>query len=276
MAIMAISRARISAFQDMIFLWWQEHKRDLPWRKTRDPYRILVSEVMLQQTQVSRVLPKYDEFLRVFSDVNALSQASTAQVLRLWHGMGYNRRALYLKKTAETVRDMYGGIFPEDEQSLTKLPGLGRYTARAILVFAYEKDVAMVDTNIRQIITHFFYKGKQQREKTILDMADTLFPRGRSWEWHQALMDYGALEMSRVRGKRVSVGRKQAPFRDSNRYYRGRVIDVLRVGEADEWKMVADFSRQYDKPAEYFTGVIGQLIKDGLVERRGTRITLPS
>lgn len=231
---------------------------------------------MLQQTQVSRVLPKYDEFLRVFSDVNALSQASTAQVLRLWHGMGYNRRALYLKKTAETVRDMYGGIFPEDEQSLTKLPGLGRYTARAILVFAYEKDVAMVDTNIRQIITHFFYKGKQQREKTILDMADTLFPRGRSWEWHQALMDYGALEMSRVRGKRVSVGRKQAPFRDSNRYYRGRVIDVLRVGEADEWKMVADFSRQYDKPAEYFTGVIGQLIKDGLVERRGTRITLPS
>ncbi len=276
MAIMALSRARISAFQDMIFSWWGEHKRDLPWRKTRDPYRILVSEVMLQQTQVSRVLPKYDEFMRVFPDVHALSRASTAQVLRLWHGMGYNRRALYLKKTAEIVRDSYGGIFPEDEPSLTKLPGLGRYTARAILVFAYEKDVAMVDTNIRQIITHFFYKGKRQREKTISDMADTLFPRGRSWEWHQALMDYGALEMSKVRGKRVSAGRKQAPFRDSNRYYRGRVIDVLRVGEADERKTVADFSRQYDKPAEYFAGVIGQLIRDGLVERRGTRITLPS
>ena len=145
---------------------------------------------MLQQTQVSRGLPKYLEFIQTFPNVEALAGASPAQVLRIWKGMGYNRRAVYLQKAAKAIVDIYKGRFPDTEPELTGLPGLGRYTARAILVFAFKKDIAMVDTNIRQIITHFFFHDIPQPEKIIQEVADQLVPKGKSWEWHQALMEY--------------------------------------------------------------------------------------
>ena len=192
---MKIKTKQIKEFQLAIFSWWKLHKRDLPWRHTRDPYKILVSEVMLQQTQVSRVLPKYIEFIKQFPAVNELAQSSGAEVLRIWKGMGYNRRALYLQKAAQEIVHSYKGIFPKRESLLTKLPGVGTYTARAILVFAYKQDVAMVDTNIRQIITHFFFEDISQKPSVIQEVADKLVPPGKSWEWHQALMDYGALVM---------------------------------------------------------------------------------
>jgi len=119
------SPGAVSKFRTMIFSFWEDNRRDLPWRHTRDPYRILVSEVMLQQTQVSRVLPKYEEFLSIFPDVASLAAASPARVLTVWKGMGYNRRALYLKRTAESVMKEHGGAFPSSEEELTKLPGLG-------------------------------------------------------------------------------------------------------------------------------------------------------
>src|SRR5688572_18272750 len=120
---MNIPVAKIKDFQKHIFSWWKDNRRDLPWRRTNDPYLILVSEVMLQQTQVSRVLPKYAEFLEAFPSVHALAAASPAVVLRLWKGMGYNRRALYLQKTAQVVRDTYKGVFPKEEKLLAQLPG---------------------------------------------------------------------------------------------------------------------------------------------------------
>jgi len=194
---MKLSKTTVRKFQDMIFSWWKDNRRDLPWRRTRNPYHILVSEVMLQQTQVSRVLPKYAEFLAVFPDVYSLAAAQPAKVLTLWRGLGYNRRALYLQKAAKVIVTDHKGIFPDSEVALTKLPGLGLYTARAIMVFAFEKNVAMVDTNIRQIITHYLFNGLPQKEKLIQEAADMLVPDGRAWEWHQALMDFGASAMGK-------------------------------------------------------------------------------
>jgi A/G-specific adenine glycosylase len=262
-------------FQTFIFSWWKKNRRELPWRRTHDPYRILVSEVMLQQTQVSRVLPKYEEFLMLFPDVTALARATPASVLRAWKGMGYNRRALYLQKTAQTVITVYKGEFPKRESELLKLPGLGMYTTRAIMVFAYKQDVAMVDTNIRQIITHYFFAGVPQTPKIIQEFADTLVPKGKSWEWHQALMDYGALAMPALRPRRKPTDKKSIPFRETNRFYRGRIIDCLRERAMDEAQLVKDMSARYDKPEDFVEVIIERLIDDGLVVKKKNILSLP-
>jgi A/G-specific adenine glycosylase len=216
---------------------------------------------MLQQTQVTRVISKYREFIKAYPAASDLAKAPTTDVLRIWKGMGYNRRALYLKKAAAA------GEFPKNEKELMKLPGVGTYTARAILVFAYKHDVAMVDTNIRQTITHFFFNDTPQKEKEIENVADQLLPKGKSWEWHQALMDYGSLEMS-SKGRSAS-GRKKikssVPFKNSNRYYRGKLMDVLREGRRKEKSLQKDFSQS----------VIDGLLKDGLIVRSHGIISLP-
>lgn len=247
----------------MISSWWEDHCRILPWRQTRDPYRVFVSEVMLQQTQVLRVIPKYNEFLEVFPDVQSLAKASTADVLRMWKGMGYNRRALFLHRAAIEIVETYHGVFPTSEQLLSKLPGVGTYTARAILVFAYEQDIAMVDTNIRKIITHFFFNGRPQKEKTIQAVADQLLPKGKFWAWHQALMDYGAIALPRNRPEQRRG--TSIPFRESNRYYRGRIVDALREGSKT--------ANELNKIANHV--IIASLIKDGLIEKNGTVFELP-
>ena len=210
---------------------------------------------MLQQTQVSRVLPKYEEFVARYPTAKSLSRASTADVLKIWRGMGYNRRALYLKKAAEV------GVFPKTEKELLKLPGLGTYTARALLVFAYRKDVAMVDTNIRQIITHFFFHDMPQKESVIQNVADQLVPIGKSWEWHQALMDFGALALP----KNSKIIKKQKKYIGSNRYFRGKLIDMLREGPKSEQVILKEFSKS----------ILAGLEKDGLIEIKDGTVLLP-
>ena len=285
---MKLRKASIFSFQKKIFDWWDDNKRDLPWRHTRDPYKIIISEVMLQQTQVSRVLPKYDEFLYFFPEVYDLAKSSTSKVLKAWKGMGYNRRALYLKKIAETIVNDYKGEFPEDEKLLIKLPGVGMYTARAILVFAFGNDLAMVDTNIRQIITHFFFGGNIQKPSIIQGVADQLLPKGQSWKWHQALMDYGAIEMQKVKGRRkkparnatqsVAGGAKggKVSFRDSNRFYRGRIIDLLREKSIEYNEMLGYIYQTYKKNHTFTDNILRGLAKDGLIEIKGDSIFLPT
>lgn len=294
---MELTKRQITSFQQMILSWWKTHRRDLPWRHTRDPYQIMVSEVMLQQTQVHRVLPKYREFIEALPTVNDLAHTSPAQVLRIWKGMGYNRRALYLQKAARlivehssTVIPADAGIqskninisdrieFPKSEKELRKLPGLGTYTARAILVFAFEQEVPLVDTNIRQIISHFFLiKQAQGRalmglkgralENEIEDIARQLVPPGKSWEWHQALMDYGALAMQNAKCQMLNKKEKTIPFRDSNRFYRGRIIDFLREGDLSKSKLIKELRKKHSKSSAFFRPIIAGLVKDGLIER---------
>lgn len=254
--------SKVPRFRTRIFTWWKKNKRDLPWRRTNDPYHIMVSEVMLQQTQVSRVLPKYAEFLAAFPTLETLAQATPARILRVWRGMGYNRRALYLHKTAQSIVRDYRGVFPKTEKELVRLPGLGRYTARAILVFAFRQDIAMVDTNIRRIITHFFFNGVQQKESVIQQTADRLLPKGKSWEWHQALMDYGSLALPRTMNHQR---RTNEAFMSSNRYYRGRIVDRLREGPVSNKTLY----RELAKPPDFLETIVHGLMRDGLVIATG-------
>ncbi len=267
---MQLAVSRIRQFQKMIFKWWKTHRRDLPWRKTHDPYKILVSEIMLQQTQVSRGLPKYLEFLNVFPTVEKLASAKTSSVLRMWKGMGYNRRALYLQKAAQTIVTVHHGVFPKNEQQLTALSGVGKYTARAILVFAYKMDVAMVDTNIRQIITHFFFADIPQTEKIIQEVAELLVPKGKSWEWHQALMDYGAIALER--NKQRTAKKKEKPFKETNRYFRGRLLDLVYEKKWKERDLLAELVRGFGKDNEFMEQVMRGMVKDGLIVRSKTGI----
>lgn len=265
---MSIPQAKAKLFQHTIFSWWKTNRRDLPWRRTHDPYRILVSEVMLQQTQVSRVIPKYQEFLAAFPTVRVLAKATPAQVLRVWKGMGYNRRALYLQRAARAIVLNYQGKFPKSEEKLVQLPGLGTYTARALLVFAYRQDVAMVDTNIRQIITHVFFAGKPQKEQTIQKAADALLPKGKSWEWHQAMMDYGSRGLPQRQARPIRRGKGSAvKFKDSDRFYRGRIVDRLRVSATRESTLMRELQDAYRKPRKFFAGIIAGLMRDQLIAR---------
>ena len=166
-------------------------QRDLPWRRSRDPWEILVSELMLQQTQVARVLPKYAAFLDRFPTVASCAEGSVGEVVTLWKGLGYNRRAVNLHRCASRVVADHGGSIPDSLDRLLDLPGIGPYTARAILAFAFERDVAVVDTNVGRVLAR--QVGHQLRPAEVQALADDLVPAGRGWAWNQAMLDHGAL-----------------------------------------------------------------------------------
>ncbi len=222
---MRLIRSRIEPIQHRVLDWYAQHQRDLPWRRTRDPYAILVSEVMLQQTQVSRVVPKYHEFLDQFPTVEVLAAASPAAVIRAWQGLGYNRRALNLQRTTRIVVDhswcpsfRYQGSsnqhlphtpgvwgrcwcehghrldqFPSSIENLMKLPGLGRYTAGAIATFAFGLVAPAVDTNVRQFIDAMLPSRRRRTESNYYALAARLIPPDRPAEWLHAVMDYASL-----------------------------------------------------------------------------------
>jgi len=268
---MTLSKKNIQAFQQKIFDWWKGHKRDLPWRHTHDPYKIMVSEVMLQQTQVSRVLMRYAEFIEVYPDVQSLAKAKTSDVLKIWKGMGYNRRALYLHQAAKIISEKYHNHFPLSQQLLSKLPGVGKYTARAILVFAHKKDIAMVDTNIRKIITHFFFQDKKQPENVIQDLADQLLPKGKSWQWHQALMDLGS-QMQTISNAKCPMSNKKLPFRESNRFFRGRIVDLLREKGWKETALLREMVKRHGKDVQFYKKILEKLLQEGLLTRSPSAI----
>ena len=280
-----------------LLAWFRDNARDLLWRRTRDPYRILVSEVMLQQTQVDRVIPYFGAFLSRFPSVEALAAAPTSDVIRIWAGLGYNRRAVNLQRTAKAVVERGG--WPEDVEGLQRLPGIGPYTAGAVACFAFEQDVAFVDTNMRRVVHRLKFgpdlpsPGVTERE--VLSAAETLVPRGTGWEWNQALIEFGALHctarkpacvvcplqqscraypaiQSIVAALPRGVRKKQeAPFEGSNRYYRGRVLDALRSVPTDVQAGI-DLSELGPRIREHFDAsdlpwlrsVVDGLARDGL------------
>jgi A/G-specific adenine glycosylase len=214
----------IQAFQEQILAWYDTFKRDLPWRGDPDPYHILVSEVMLQQTQVDRVIPKYLAFLERFPTLQSLAEASTADVIREWQGLGYNRRALNLKRAAEAACREHGCRLPETVEELETLPGIGKYTARAVASFAFGQQVPVVDTNVRRVLSGFV--GRELSDRETWELAERVLPEGRAADWNQALMDYGAL-VKKATPRRS--GKKAQPFGSTNRFWRGRIIDALRA-----------------------------------------------
>ena len=247
---------RFARVQGKLLHWFGGNRRDLPWRRSRDPYQILVSEVMLQQTQVDRVLPYYRAFLDRFPTAAALAAAPTADVIRTWSGLGYNRRAVNLQRTARYVVDEEDGVFPRDVDALRRLPGIGPYTAGAIACFAFEQDVAFIDTNMRRVLHRLFVgvdvPAPQVPDRTVIAIAERALPPGLGWDWNQGLIEFGALHCTSrkpacvvcplqpecrafpaIQGVLAAARatprpRREPAFAGSNRFYRGRIIAALR------------------------------------------------
>lgn len=183
-------------FQHRLITWYRIHQRRLPWRETRDPYKILVSEIMLQQTQVERVVPKYREFLRRYPTLRALAAARTAELRRVWYPLGYNVRPLRLRQIARRALREHGGRIPDSYDGLLAMDGIGRYTAGAVLSFAFEKDAPILDTNVARLLSRYFgLKGglKGGSAKRLWVMAETVIPPGQGYTINQAMMDFGAM-----------------------------------------------------------------------------------
>jgi A/G-specific adenine glycosylase len=294
-----IPQQHISDFQKKILDWYHENQRELPWRKTRDPYRILISEVMSQQTQLSRVVPKYEAWIVKFPTIDHLAAAKVSEVLHLWSGLGYNRRALNLKKTAEIIVEKYKGKFPRTEKELLTLPGIGLYTARAVLCFAFDEQVAVVDTNVRKVIlTQLFetYRHCEEERRSnpkeetfherdcraptslamtnqeVAQIAEKLLPQGKAYEWNQALMDYAAAVL---KNEKIPIP-KQSKFIGSHRYYRGQILKQLlqkkKIAVKDIGLLIKKDYQESEK--EWLQKLLDELLAEGFIICNKNTITL--
>ncbi len=276
----------------LLLEWAAEHRRDLPWRRTRDPWLVLVSELMLQQTQVTRVVPKFEAFIERFATPAECAAAAPAEVIELWAGLGYNRRALNLHRCAQRVVTEHAGALPEDLEALLALPGVGPYTARAVLAFAFERDVGVLDTNVGRILAR--REGRRLSGRAAQDLADACVPVGHGWEWNQAILDLGATICTKRAPKcsscpvfdgcahqgvgddpavgSAAVPKPQSRFEGSDRQGRGRLVKALVAGPVPIDGVAAAFG--WEDP-ERTTLVLGTLIADGLVVERDGMLFLP-
>lgn len=259
------------AFQRKILLWYQKNKRDLPWRKTTDPYAVLVSEIMLQQTQVDRVLPKYELFLKAFPTVWDLAEAPASKVLELWSGLGYNSRALRLREAAKIICGRYNGQVPKSRDVLLGLPGIGPYTSNAILSFARNLPYPCIDTNIRRIILHELKLPETTTQEKLYAIAESLIPENRSRDWHNALMDYGSAVLT-ARKTGIKSLTTQSKFLHSRRWYRGQILKLLVKEKEITLKKLA---RQLEKSSEEIEDILKEMAKGKLLLYKDAKITLP-
>lgn len=258
-----ITPPSVKAFQKHVMEWWSKNARDLPWREDPSPYHVLVSEVMLQQTQVSRVVPKYLEFLTDFPTLEALASADTKRLLQVWSGLGYNRRALWLRECAQQIVEK--GEFPSRIDELRPLKGIGPYTSRSILIFAFNEDVAAVDTNIRRVLIASGFADEGMTDKELQEVADALLPRGESRNWHNALMDYGsAVFTSSSTG--ISPRSQQSCFSGSTREARGAILRILMNSTPLGLEELASKLDLTGDQAACLESIIDGLVSDGFVE----------
>src|SRR3989344_1422253 len=281
----------IAQFQKNILDWYRNPpaggamRSTMPWRRTRDPYKILVSEVMLQQTQIARVLPKYKEFLGAFPDLASLAAATDKRLLKVWAGLGYWRRAKYLKKTAQLITNNYNGKFPKDPKILETFPGIGPYTARALACFAFGSREAFLDTNIRRVYLHFFFpRRKNVSDKEILRVAqraiDTLPKNVSSREWHYALFDYGATVLKDKQiNRRRRHNHKQSKFEGSFRSFRTAVVQYLlsqpqnRTPQKKVRHVLEELLKKEKTPYSA-QEILDSLLKDRLIKKSRTHYYL--
>lgn len=262
-------------FKNIVWNYYKKQGRhDLPWRKTQDPYKILVSEIMLQQTQVERVLPYYKAWVKRWPSAKSLAAAPLSDVFKAWQGLGYNRRAKALHECAKILSDLK--VFPRTRAELVKLPGIGDYTAGAILTFAFDESTIFIETNIRTAVTHhFFHRKKQVHDAEVAKILGSVLPRKDVRGWYWALMDYGAyLKKSGVRINSKATGYvKQSRFTGSDREVRGAIVRRLIEGPASAKTLCALFAQDRYAQVEV---QLTKLLQEGLLVLERGRFVLPS
>lgn len=276
---MSSTTSNSAQFRRVVKKYYREKGRHhLPWRETTDPYKILVSEVMLQQTQVDRVLPKYNAFITKWGSTRRLAAAPLGDVLKAWQGLGYNRRAKMLHECAKRVVAEYDGTFPESKTELEALPGIGPYTAGAVMAFAYNKPVVMIETNIRTVYLHHFFNDQTDvDDKEIINLVEKTVDAKNSREWYWALMDYGAY-LKKQYGNLNSRSKhytKQSIFKGSDRQIRGAILKVLSE------EKIAPTRKMLLKKLSHFEDIridaqLAKLTEEGMISKIGQRYALPS
>ena len=273
---------QIDSFSQVVLDYYRANRRSFPWRETADPWRILVSEIMLQQTQTLRVLPKYERWFELFPNMQSLADASLVDVYAAWQGLGYNNRAMRLREAARRLCTKSPGRVPDDEAALRALPGIGRYTAGAVLAFAWNQPTVILETNIRSaLIFHFFPDQPRVTDSALLPLAaaalDAAIARGcPPRDWYYALMDYGVFikKMEVNPTRRSQAYSKPTAFHGSLRQARGAVLASLRIAGATD---LATLARQTDltAPADYqrLETAVAALVAEGLLRYHGQRLT---
>ena len=275
MEIKRLTPAARRVFRRKIYDHFSHHGRAFSWRKTRDPYHIFVSEVMLQQTQAERVENKFPVFITAFPDIDTLASAPMADVLTVWQGMGYNRRALFLQKAACQIRDEYGGKIPSTVEQLERLSGIGPATARSIAAYAFNCPVPFIETNIRTVFIHCFFPGRTGvSDREIYPLVEQTLDRDNPWKWYNALMDYGVMlkEKHGNPGRHSAHYKKQSSFRNSDRRVRGGIIRFLTEKAAlNEGKFIREALFEKDRVVRS----LQSLVKDGMIIKIGNKYFLP-
>lgn len=267
------ARSKLSEFRNTIWRFYAEEGRDFPWRQSDDEYEILVSEIMLQQTQTERVLKKFSPFLDRFPDYRSLAEASTSSLLEMWQGLGYNRRALALRRICEIVVDSGGGL-PSDEKALLSLPGIGPATAGSLRAFVFRLPSVFIETNIRRVFIYSFFPQRERvSDREIYPLVEKTLDRRDPRRWYYALMDYGVyLKKIIDNPNRKSTGyRRQAPFEGSDRQLRGKVLRLLLSEGKMSYRRLID-KLDFPGAGEYerLAGILDGLEREGFIIKEET------
>ncbi len=262
----------ISDFNTIIWKYYAAHGRLFEWRHADDPYKIFISEVMLQQTQTARVAIKYPQFLAAFPSFEALANASLKDVLLQWQGMGYNRRGMYLQRAAQTIVQEHAGQLPNDPDILVTLPGIGKATAASICAFAFNNPTIFIETNIRAVFIHFFFHGRDDvHDNEIMSLVQAALDQEHARDWYYALMDYGVmLKKTIVNPSRKSKHHtKQSKFEGSDRQIRGMILRILTQHDTPiSYDSLID---QLQKEPERVSKIVDLMIKDKLISITGNQ-----
>lgn len=271
-----LSTAVVGAFRQLVYAYADQQYRHLPWRQTDDPWQVLVSEVMLQQTQVERVVPKFVAFVERFPSPTALATAPIPELLAAWQGLGYNRRALNLQRAAQQVVAQWDGLLPDNPLLLRQLPGIGPYTAGAIAAFAFNRPTVFLETNIRAVLLHLFFHDQQAvPDKQLLPVAEAVLDVTAPRRWYNSLMDYGSDLKRRFpnpsrRSRHHSV---QSRFEGSDRQVRGALLRLLLDGQG---MTLGAIQQALAVERDRLQRIVEGMVRDGFLARRGSRYLIPS
>lgn len=263
---------QIEEFKEIIWQKAHELYREMPWRQNTDPYFVLVSELMLQQTQVDRVIPKFEQFINRFPTVNDLAQASLAEVLQLWSGLGYNRRAKFLHEAAKMIAQDFNSEFPTTQKELISLPGVGKNTAGALLAYAFNQPSIFIETNVRTVyFYHFHGDSVEVSDAELQELVEQTIDHEHPREWYWALMDYGSYLKRNGAGQLTKSKhyKKQSPLKGSVREVRGLIVKELAKHDATDVEL-----RQRLEADERYEKALAGLVADGLVVMSGQRLHL--